>query len=411
MADRFPGGVISKTPPTVVAPVDGEGGSASGVWTLDEVLGYEKAGAWPKGLLPRELYAWGYNFSGQVGDNTTTYRSSPVQVDSDTTWQSASSWNHTVSVKLNGSLWAWGTGGDGQLGLNSVTKRSSPVQVGALTNWAQVSAGDNFSASVKTDGSLWVWGKNGKGQLALSDAVDRSSPVQLGALTNWAQVSCGQDHCQAIKTDGTLWSWGDGANGKLGLNDSAPFPGTVSRSSPVQVGSLTNWSSVSAGTSRSGAIKTDGTLWCWGINQAGQLGDNTAVTRSSPVQIGSDTNWKSVSHALAQTAHAGAVKTNGQLYMWGYGGNGAMGTNVTTVYLSSPVQIGSLTNWSTIKAGLRHNVSVKTDGTLWTWGRNDRGTLGDDTTISRSSPIQVGSLTNWSFATAGTYTNAAIIKG
>jgi alpha-tubulin suppressor-like RCC1 family protein len=97
--------------------------------------------------------------------------------------------------------------------------------------------------------------------------------------------------------------------------------------------------------------------------------------------------------------------------MWGYGGNGAMGTNVTTVYLSSPVQIGSLTNWSTIKAGLRHNVSVKTDGTLWTWGRNDRGTLGDDTTISRSSPIQVGSLTNWSFATAGTYTNAAIIKG
>jgi hypothetical protein len=109
MADRFPGGVISKTPPTVVAPVDGEGGSASGVWTLDEVLGYEKAGAWPGRVLPRELYAWGYNDNGQLGDDT-------------------------------------------------VVARSSPVQIGALTTWAKVAGGTGTSFSIKTDGTLWAWG-------------------------------------------------------------------------------------------------------------------------------------------------------------------------------------------------------------------------------------------------------------
>jgi hypothetical protein len=118
MADRFPGGVISKTPPTVVAPVDGEGGSASGVWTLDEVLGYQKAGAWPKPLLPRELVYLGLNNNGQLGDGTASYRSSPVQVGTSTQLGAGICWQRLYRSNSTAASLGLGQRNDGQLGQN-----------------------------------------------------------------------------------------------------------------------------------------------------------------------------------------------------------------------------------------------------------------------------------------------------
>jgi alpha-tubulin suppressor-like RCC1 family protein len=184
-------------------------------------------------------------------------------------------------------MWTWGRNAQGQLGDGTVIERSSPVQVGALTNWAQVASGNNFIASIKTDGTMWAWGENsGGGQLGDNTIINRSSPIQVGALTNWAQVSCGGENTASVKTDGTIWTWGRNNNyGQLGQNN------LISRSSPVQVGALTNWTQVAAGNTHCSTIKTDGTFWTWGRNTWGQLAQNNTISRSSPVQVGALTNW------------------------------------------------------------------------------------------------------------------------
>ena len=412
MGDRFPGGVISKTPPTVTPPVDGEGGSASGLWSLAEQLDLQKAGFWPQGILPRELYAWGYNGTGQVGDGTVVARSSPVQIGALTNWaQVAAGSGHTASVKTDGTLWTWGrntnfSGSTGQLGDGTTINRSSPVQIGALTNWAQVSAGSYLTASIKTDGTLWTWGFNSSGQLGDGTVINKSSPVQIGALTNWAQVSAGGVHTAAVTTGGQLYAWGGGGNGRLG-NGTTDF-----LSSPVQIGALTNWAQVAAGINHTASIKTDGTLWAWGQNNLGQLGDGTTANKSSPVQIGALTNWRQVS---AGSGHTASVKTDGTLWTWGRntnfsGSTGQLGDG-TVINRSSPVQIGTLTNWAQVSAGSYLTASVKTDSTLWTWGNNATGQLGDGTTANKSSPVQIGALTNWRQASAGTDHTVATTRG
>jgi hypothetical protein len=142
MSDRYPGGLIRKTPPTITPPVDGEGGSAPGIWTLEQVAYYTKEGEWPKPVLPRELYAWGSNFYGSLGQDDKIYRSSPTQVGAFINWaQVSKASSNTAAVKTDGTLWTWGFGSQGRLGLNDTVSRSSPVQVGALTNWSQVSIG------------------------------------------------------------------------------------------------------------------------------------------------------------------------------------------------------------------------------------------------------------------------------
>jgi len=217
-------------------------------------------------------------------------------------------------------------------------------------------------------------------------------------------VSCGATHAEAIKTDGTLWTWGgNGYYGGLGLNN------TTNRSSPTQVGSLSNWKLVSAGKYYSAAIKTDGTLWSWGYNFLGQLGLNDTVHRSSPTQVGALTNWKLVASGYYQMT---AIKTDGTLWTWGYNFYGELGINDTT-NRSSPVQVGSLTNWKLVASGSGYHqmTAIKTDGTLWTWGYNFFGQLGLNNTVHRSSPVQVGALTNWKQVTTGFYFSAAIQDG
>jgi alpha-tubulin suppressor-like RCC1 family protein len=196
----------------------------------------------------------------------------------------------------------------------------------------------------------------------------------------------------AIKTDGTLWSWGWNNFGQLGLGDTAP------RSSPVQVGALTNWSKLNSSSSPySGAavIKTDGTLWTWGKNNTGQLGLGNTTNYSSPKQVGALTTWSSVSMAGNYTVvSTSAVQTDGTLWTWGSGLDGALGRGNTTSY-SSPQQLGALTNWSKTNGGLLCMSAVKTDGTLWAWGANSSGQLGQGNVIRRSSPVQVGAETYW----------------
>jgi len=356
--------------------------------------------------IGNQLWLWGFNASGQLGDNTRTSRSSPVQtVSAGTNWKQVSAGvDHTAAIKTDGTLWVWGFNNAGRLGDNTTTSRSSPVQtVAGGINWKQVSAGGAHTAAIKTDGTLWLWGQNAFGRLGDNTVTNRSSPVQtVSAGTNWKQVSGGGEHTAAIKTDGTLWLWGNNSFGKLGDNT------TTSRSSPVQtVSAGTNWKQVSCGTDHTACIKTDGTLWVWGRNSNGRLGDNTVTNRSSPVQtVSAGTNWKQVS---AGHEHTAAIKTDGTLWVWGRNNEGQLGDNSATDK-SSPVQtISAGTNWKQVSGGGSHTAAIKTDGTLWLWGYNAYGRLGDNTTTGSSSPVQtVSAGTNWKQVSGGGEHTAAV---
>ena len=369
----------------------------------------------------QELYSWGGNVSGGLGLNDTVNRSSPVQVGALNTWETVAAMSRTSgAIKKDGTLWTWGLNGNGVLGQNTGygVNRSSPVQVGALTTWYKLSAGsyDNNAGAhflaVKTDGTMWSWGANGSGQLGQNDTDARSSPVQVGALTEWAEVAAGVFSSLAVKTNGTLWSWGKNEYGQLGLGSKNPG---YDFSSPVQVGALTTWSKVAMSQLTCAAIKTDGTLWMWGFGYQGQLGMDLSggpAARSSPVQVGALTNWAAVSVTRISTF---AVKTDGTMWAWGYNGQGRLGLNISSGNRSSPVQIGALTNWSKISANVRLGgayggvcLAIKTDGTLWSWGNNIYGVLGLGDAIVRSSPAQVGSLTTWTNISTGSATALAI---
>jgi len=306
-----------------------------------------------------------------------------------------------------GTLWLWGRNTQGQLGDgSSIVHRSSPIQtVSGGTNWKQVASGGQYTAVIKTDGTLWTLGHNTSGVLGDgSSIVHRSSPIQtVAGGTNWKLVAGGGYHIAAIKTDGTLWLWGSNTSGQLGDNTVA------NKSSPVQtVAGGTNWKQVAGGGYHTAAIKTDGTLWTWGQNNYGQLGDNTSVFKSSPVQtIAGGTNWKSVAGGNFHTA---AIKTDGTLWTWGFNSTGQLGNNISGDK-SSPVQtVAAGTNWKLVAGGFYHTAAIKTDGTLWTWGHNTYGQLGDGFSIvHKSSPVQtVSGGTNWKLVADGGYYTAAI---
>lgn len=342
------------------------------------------------------MYSWGSNGQGQLGSNNRTYRSSPVQVDNEEWTVISCAGNGVAAIKADGTLWTWGYNARGQLGQNDRVTRSSPTQVGSLMDWSSVSATMYAGAcvAVRTDGSLWTWGPNPTGQLGQGDETDRSSPTQVGGLLTWAKVSGGTRAGAAIKTDNSLWIWGNNGNGQLGQGTTG-----VPIKSPVQI--TGSWSSVALGDNGEHAIRTNGALFAWGFPGQGQLGTNSYVQFTSPVQIGSLLDWSFVS--ANGTGLRAALKTDNTLWVWGYNGtNGSLGLGSagSGTNRSSPTQLGSA-EWSQVSASYQMG-GIKTNKTLWTWGRNGDGQLGLSDVNPRSSPTQVGS-GNWSKIASSPY--------
>jgi ELWxxDGT repeat protein len=438
------------------------------------------------------LWAWGFNSSGQLGDNTVTQRTSPVLVNADRTWTAISCGNsHTAACKSDGSLWIWGNNSQGQAADGTFINVLLPKRVGTAVDWTSVSAGNthtvalrsegsvwaagnssglsgvsprglslattlsgtwtrmtsgsavshmlksdgtiwgwgntvgdgttsdrriltqvgtatdwqtmsensigSFVLALKTDNSLWAWGTNSNGQLGDNSLTQRTAPVQIGSETTWSKVSAGGNHSLAVKADGTLWSWGANASGQLGDGT------TTQRLVPAQVGTETDWAAVCAMDVASLAIKTNGTLWAWGSNSNGRLGDGTTTQRNVPVQIGTDTNWAK----LSGRAHVLALKTDGTLWSWGYGGFGQLGSGILGDR-SLPVQVGTDTNWTDISAGVEFSLALKADGTLWSCGRGYLGQLGNGSTATLSTFTQLGTDQKWQLIGAGNVHSMAL---
>tara|TARA_R100000988_G_C3982298_1_gene157680 strand:+ start:14 stop:1240 length:1227 start_codon:yes stop_codon:yes gene_type:complete len=366
-----------------------------------------------------ELWVTGSNSYGELGQNNLVKYSSPVQIPG-TTWILAQTYGETSNVlvcKTDGTMWGWGKNNKGGIAINEAESaaRSSPVQIPGTT-WLRPSLGQQgISHMTKTDGTLWYagvtyHGNGGDGRNANSpDGWKISSPTQVPGTTWTNQVNDTQAAVQAIKSDGTYWVWGQDSGGCLGLSH---VNGIYKYSSPVQLGSGTDWKTVSRGGNAGEAygIKTDGTLYAWGANNKGQLGLNQGPAQltgaSSPIQI-PGTTWANI---CIGEASAIATKTDGTLWTWGDNNYGQLGQNSVNDPRSSPVQIPG-TNWNTLQIVANQNgfVALKTDGTAWVWGRNADGQLGQNSTTNYSSPIQIPG-TDWNGVGGGSHKGFALTK-
>ena len=224
-----------------------------------------------------------------------------------------------------------------------------------------------MSAALQSNGTLWTWGLNNVGQLGNSNTTSRSSPVQVGTLSTWTQVASNLLNMAAIQSNGTLWAWGSNAFGQLGLGD------ITNRSSPVQVGTLSTWTQVSCGYNTL-AIQTPGTLWSWGNNSWGQLGTSNQTNYSSPVQVGALSVWARIATTAGPTYTASVIQSNGTLWAWGNNSYGQLGLSDQT-HRSSPVQVGTLSVWTQVALSGNNgnyvfNSGIQSNGTLWAWGSN-----------------------------------------
>jgi len=265
-------------------------------------------------------------------------------------------------------------GSDNQLWVRSFTAST----VGGIRKKPPFAAGDSHNLVVKSDGTVWSWGHNYAGQLGNGRMTARRTPGQVLNLAGVVAVAAGQGHSLAVKSDGTLWAWGDNTVGQLGDGT------TVLRSTPVQVSGLTGVVAVAAGKHQSLAVKSDGTLWTWGS----YVGDGTAP-RSTPGQVSSLTGVVAVE---AGNSHSLALKSDGSLWAWGENSRGQLGVGTGTGSSNTPVQVSNLTGVVAVASGFAHGMALKSDGTLWLWGDNTVGQLGDGTTTGRNTPWQLPGL-------------------
>ena len=305
--------------------------------------------------------------------------------------------SHVLAIKSDGSLWSWGFNGSRQLGIGNMTDTNRAVRVGNENNWAKVSAGAAHSLALKTDGTLWAWGNNGSGRLGVGTASGLfNTPQQVGSANDWVKIDAGTLSSVALKSDGTLWGWGSNADGILG-------DGTVvQRNSPVQVGTDTDWTECSIGASHTLALKSNGTLWGWGSGSVGQLGG--ATPGYTPHQMGVLTDWDKI---IAGNENSMAIKANGTLWGWGRNLQGELG-NGNNLQTNNPTKVGSASDWQQVSFTSIHSHGIKQDGTLWSWGSNQSGSFGTGNSSSSNIPVQAGIETNWTMVSSGLRFGAGI---
>lgn len=404
------------------------------------------------------LWAWGNNSVGQVGDGTFADRSLPVRIGTDTGWIAvAARGYHTLALKVDGTLWSWGFNDSGQLGLGHRATSPVPARVGAASNWVSISAGLGHSLGLTADGALWAWGENGSGQLGNGSTGDLLWPGQVFPAGVWTAASAGDLHSLAMRADGSLWAWGNNTRGQLG-------DGTLSqRLFPVLVnasGTLA-WSQVAGGSVHSAAVDAEGNLKAWGHNGNGQLGDGTLTRRSSPVVVGNaksrlriaaglwtaatlrndgwlhdwggsindlplpfDKYFSSMNLGRSRGGAGFGIKVDGSLWGWGtmftevWPGSGQCFEYLTTLW-ELPRELGNQVtsgnhwptaagrNWKSVTAGNSHQIALKSDGTLWTWGANCFGELGTGSTTHSTSPVRIGAAANWTSVSTGVFFSMA----
>ncbi|MEK6968567.1 MAG: hypothetical protein AABX51_08125 [Nanoarchaeota archaeon] len=335
------------------------------------------------------------------------------------------------AVAPAGSVWAWGSKGATGLGDGNAADSKIPVQLSSLSGVVDIAVGNGHALALKSDGTVWSWGLNHRGQLGDGTTTNRNTPVQVINLSGVVSIAAGASHSLAVKSDGSVWAWGDKENGQLG-GSSGGSPGVARSivSQPIQV-PITGVISVAAGFANSIALKSDGTVWSWGSGSyaptqvLGLTGIVDIATGGQLVALKSDgTVWQGfsapvqvmltgiVSIATGKN-HGVAVKSDGTVWTWAHRSNnnyrGELGDGTyTSRAINTPVQVVGLTDVKSVAAGFEHSLALKSDGTVWSWGANYYGELGDGTNSNRNVPIQVSGLTEVFAVAASEYYSSAL---
>lgn len=366
-----------------------------------------------------QLWCWGLGSNGQLGDGQTGQGHAeplPQALDGGGWIDIAIGWQHVCARDRAGLTWCWGGNGTGQVGDGTSgpdNRRLQPAQVGpwgggpVATDWAAGTLGTAHGCGLRLDGSLWCWGNRIRGQLGNDDAVADCSPaaphecsvttpvaVEPAGAAAWQAPVAGGDHTCARQDDGTLWCWGRANAGQLGHGGDGRVPAAV--------GIDSDWTLVQAGAAWTCGLRGAGSLWCWGANGSGQLGlGMTGGMQPTPMQVGLDTDWTTV--ALGDGDHACGLRSGGSLWCWGRNDFGQLGVGLAGAPLPSATAVPG--SWQAVAIGGFHACAIESDGSLWCWGRPADGVLGlgpVDEDVPVLAPAQVGVDSDWVQVTAGT---------
>lgn len=310
--------------------------------------------------------------------------------------QISSGSSHACAVGSSGRLWCWGTNGTGALGTGLLDDRAAPALVGTIDDWAVVDAGgaltlDAHTCAVRTNGWLYCWGGNSVGQLGLGSGDSRvTAPTRVGVERDWSAVAVGSRFTCGVRRNGTLWCWGTNDSGQLGRT------GSGSRV-PVQVGTGTNWVDLDAGGLHACARRSDDSLWCWGDNFFSQLGLGDSDPRTAPTRVGTST-WIQVSTG---TVHTCARRPDDTTWCWGTNDSGQLGTGPTSPRTTPTRVIGLTYRFAAVSAGNQHTCATTSEGRAYCWGWNEDGQLGRGRPGDTNSPVPVDTSGTWLSVSAG----------
>lgn len=315
---------------------------------------------------------------------------------------------NAYAVDADGSVWVWGANVYGQICDGTTNHRYSPARIPGLVGVSSVTAGGSHGLARRQDGSLASWGLNtqdstgrGGGQLGDGTRINRASPVGVLGASAVVEVVAGSYHSMALQSDGSVLTWGFNQQSQLGDGS------TQSRDIPAAIPGISALVALAGGCLHSLALKSDGSVLAWGFNSTGQLGDGTSTNRSAPVAVKGLSN---VAAIAAGCAHSIALKKDGTVWAWGFNLEGQLGSITPAIMQRTPLQVGGLSGITAIAAGNDHNLALGADGRVWTWGKNDKGQLGDGSTANRIMPTALAGLSSVAEVAAGQSFSVALTR-
>ena len=381
------GSLSGQTTPTLVnGSISWATVAASGSSAGSHTCGLAQSGA---------AYCWGANAAGQVGDTTTTLRSSPTAVAGSLTWRSISvGASHTCGITTGLVPNCWGKNETGQLGAGFSAVRPLPADISGGFTWTMLTVGDRHSCGIVGTGTAYCWGDNASGQLGDGTTTSRKLPTRVSGGLAWKAISAGYDHSCGLTVAGIAYCWGSNLEGQIGNGTSGDLNG---RSSPTLVSGLLTWSTISAGATHSCGTTTANVAYCWGGNGDGQLGDGSTASRTAPVAVNplsgqASSTWTTV---RAGGSHTCGLTSGTVAACWGANASGQLGDG-TRVSRTAPApvvvsSVGSQPVWMSVSAGGSHSCGLTTGSTIYCWGANETGQIGDATSVAKLSPTVVRS--------------------